>query len=77
MPFFLFISTSTLNLSSGLITKHQTLTILSTPLHVLIQGKAKVVNPTFARFQEVLVAVRNDEKFIYHGDSSSRSRKVK
>ncbi|XP_062382976.1 F-box and WD repeat domain containing protein 10B [Sardina pilchardus] len=40
-----------------------------------LQGKAKAVNPAFARFQDVLVAVRDDEKFMYHGDLSSRSRK--
>ncbi|KAG5262886.1 hypothetical protein AALO_G00280070 [Alosa alosa] len=37
-----------------------------------LQGKPKVVNPAFARFQDVLVAARDDEKFMY---LSSRSRK--
>ncbi|KAL2078689.1 hypothetical protein ACEWY4_026374 [Coilia grayii] len=44
---------------------------------MLLQGKTKAVNPTYARFQDVLVAVRDDEKFMYHGDSLSRSRKAR
>ncbi|XP_042559311.1 F-box/WD repeat-containing protein 10 [Clupea harengus] len=43
---------------------------------MLLQGNTKSVNPTYARFQDVLVPAKDEEKFIYHGELCTRTRKV-